>query len=302
MNAADRFVLGTWGLSGAGTAPSASAYGPVSAHSAAETFDRAWEMGLRIVDTAPAYGGGEGLRRLAHWQRSRGLNWQVAAKPGRPRVDGRPVSRIDPAALLEEITAGADLVGSPAFVLIKDPDPESYQDGRLAQALDALEWHLPQTTVGVASHLPEALAGLSCGTNARVAQIELNAVNRHVSVPAARRLAKSGWEVWAMQPLAYGFLARPDRRPQSEDDWRGQIPEHVQAGLCLAARTFAEAVGADAGLEERAAAAIAFCLSVPAVSRVVIGPKGPKQLEAAEAALTLVDDATTLSRLHAWTP
>ncbi len=281
-SAAESFVLGTWGLAGASAASPEHSYGPVDAEIAARTFDRAWDMGMRIVDTAPSYGAGEGLRRVSAWQRSRRTRWRVSAKPGRPWVGGGHVSTLEPVSLIREVEATAELVGPPAYVLVKDPDPDSYHDGRLEQALEQLEKLLPDTTVGVAGHLPEAMVALPPPPLPRVAQIELNAVNRHVSVPAAERLAAKGWEVWAMQPLAYGFLALPDRR---DDDWRGRIPEHVRTALRLASRAFAASAGAGSDPGDRAAAAIAFCLGVPSVSRVVLGPKRPEHLDAALAAL-----------------
>jgi aryl-alcohol dehydrogenase-like predicted oxidoreductase len=297
---AGSFVLGTWGLAGTSTA-AGSSYGPVGARVAEATFDRAWAMGMRVADTAPAYGGGAGLRRLAAWQRSRRVRWRVSAKPGRPWTAGGPASTLDQDDLLAEVQATADLVGPPAYVLIKDPDPASYHDGRLDRALDRLERRLPGVTVGVAGHLPEAVLALRRPERPRVAQIELNAVNRFVSVPAAVRLAAAGWEVWAMQPLAYGFLARPDRGPEHDQDWRGRIPAHVRTALGAAARAFAGAAGAGPGPDERAAAAIAFCLSVPAVSRVVVGPRHPRQLDAVPAALKWVADPAAARRLAALT-
>ncbi|MET9671038.1 aldo/keto reductase [Streptomyces sp. NPDC006475] len=333
--AADNLVLGTWGLAGRGGLSVDRSYGEVTDAVAYETLDRAWELGIRIADTAPAYGGGAGLRRVGQWQRMRDRRWRIAAKPGRPDVGGGPVSDLRLPVLVDEVESGARLTGTPAYVLVKDPEPGAYTDGSLAAVLDLLEERLPDATVGVASHLPEALAGLAARCpartafpadagpvaprRARVAQIELNAVNHRVAVPAAERLAARGWEVWAMQPLAYGFLACPDLVPRPGADWRARIPSGVQDGMRAAARSFAWVTRAETegdygfgvagsvgkrGPEPESASlaawAIAFCLSVPAVTRTVVGPKNPAQLDAAVTALSIVSDHDRAHRLHTW--
>lgn len=310
-SAADRLVLGTWGLAGRGDLPPDRSYGEVTAEAAYATMDRAWAAGLRTIDTAPGYGAGQGLRRVGHWQRTRGLRWRIAAKPGRPLTERGPVGDLTLPGLVAEVAAGTELAAAPAYVLVKDPAAGSYADGTLAGALTALEGRFPGVTVGVASHLPERLAEFaerSPACRRRIAQIELNAVNHRIAVPAAARLAARGWEVWTMQPLAYGFLASPERVLRPGADWRSGLPHRAQAALRAAARGFARAVPAvnragptgTAGAAALAAWAIAFCLSVPSVTRTVIGPKNATQLEAALLALELVADPETVDRLRGW--
>ncbi|MEU6492235.1 aldo/keto reductase [Streptomyces sp. NPDC046984] len=308
--AASSLVLGTWGLAGRGGLPRDRSYGDVTDTAAYETMDHAWEAGIRIVDTAPAYGAGEGLRRVGRWQQTRGRRWRIAAKPGRPHAQHGPVSDLSLRGLMDEIECGTELTDEPAYVLVKDPDARSYADGSLAAALDSLEKRFPNLTIGVASHLPAALADFAASRlvgRTRVAQIELNAVNHRVAIPAAERLAACGWEVWAMQPLAYGFLAHPDLSPSPGADWRARIPARTQATMRAAARSFSRAVltlrdaepVVDLGSTDLAAWAIAFCLSVPAVARTVIGPKNPAQLDAAIAALHIASNSDLSHRLCA---
>ncbi|MER8113803.1 aldo/keto reductase [Streptomyces sp. NPDC094031] len=309
--ATDSLVLGTWGLAGQGDLPRDRSYGEVSEGVAHETMDRAWRAGLRHIDTAPGYGAGEGLRRVGRWQRSRGRSWRVAAKPGRPLTGRGPVSDLSLPSLVGEVEHGAELTGDPACILVKDPPARSYTDGRLAGTLGALEHRFPGTTVGVASHLPEALAEFaeSCRQpRTRIAQIELNAVNHRVACPAADRLAARGWEVWAMQPLAYGFLARPGFVPVPGTDWRAGLPTEAQRAMRAAAHCFARGVPSarasgrplQEGAVPPAAWAIAFCLSVPSVTRSVVGPKNVAQLEAALLALDLVSDPDVAEELRTW--
>ncbi|MFE2533491.1 aldo/keto reductase [Streptomyces sp. NPDC059371] len=307
----DSLVLGTWGLSGRGRLPIDRSYGEVADDVAYETMDRAWEAGLRIIDTAPGYGAGEGLRRVGQWQRTRGRWWRNVAKPGRPLTGRGPVSDLSLPGLVAEIEYGAAFAGRPGYILVKDPDIRSFSDGSLAETLRSLENRFPAATVGVASHFPETLAEFAerCHPpGARIAQIELNAVNHRVACPAAGRLDARGWEVWAMQPLAYGFLAHPDFVPIPGTDWRSHLPAETQAVMRAAARGFARAVHSvrepgsppTARTTAPAAWAIAFCLSVPSVKRIVIGPKNAAQLEAALHAVDLVSKPDLAERLRTW--
>ncbi|WP_225860970.1 aldo/keto reductase [Streptomyces triticiradicis] len=213
--------------------------------------------------------------------------------------------------LVAEVEHGAELTGHPTCILVKDPCSRSYTDGSLAEALCSLENRFPGTTIGVASHLPEALAEFAENyrqPGTRIAQIELNAVNHRVACPAAARLAAGGWEVWAMQPLAYGFLARPDFAPTPGTDWRAGLPAEAQRAMRAAARSFVRGVASarepghllEEGAIPPAAWAIAFCLSVPSVTRTVIGPKNAAQLEDALLALDLVSDPDVAERMRAW--
>ncbi|MFI6347187.1 aldo/keto reductase [Streptomyces sp. NPDC050560] len=311
--APDSLVLGTWGLAGRGGLPLDRSYGEVTEDAALETMDLAWAAGLRHLDTAPGYGAGEGLRRVGRWQADRGRTWHVAAKPGRPLTARGPASDLSPPGLLREIAHTAALTGPPAHILVKDPPPRSYTDGGLAGALHALDGRFPGARVGVAGHLPEALAEFAerpegaAPPRGRIAQIELNAVNHRVARPAADRLAARGWEVWAMQPLAYGFLARADPPPASGRDWRSTLPPEARRALRAAARSFARGVGADRaptgwtrGPVPQASWAIAFCLGIPSVTRTVIGPKNAAQLRDALLALELLSHPDAVERTHAW--
>lgn len=302
-----RFVLGSWGLAGAGIR-ARSSYGTVDAGQSSAVLDAAWEAGLRRIDTALSYGDGDGLRRIAAWQRSTGCRWQIVAKPGRPVTDNGPVSRTAPALLLEEVERIADFVGPPDVVLVKDPPEPEYVGGQLPGVLDRLEALLPRALVGVASHRPDLACDLPGGIRTRIAQVELNGVNRFMAVPPIVKLSRSAaggtrppaWRVWAMQPLAYGYLADPRRIPAPED-WRSRIPDPSLRLLRATAAAFVERLRASVPIgagKDPAALAIAYCLCVPGVDRVVVGPRTTEQLRSSLGALSLVDDVATRQGLQ----
>lgn len=229
---AGRIVLGTWGISGAvSTAAGPAGYSHVEAAVADGVLDAAWSAGVRWLDTAGAYGAGEGLRRVAQWQRRRGLSWQVVVKPGRPPGIEGPRSAIGLDDIRRELAAQP--VSEPAAVLVKDPPEAAILDGTVGRLLADLRAD-GHRLVGVATHRLDLLPALgSAPEGAGVLQVEYHLLNRVVAVAAVRAAAQRGWQVWGMQPLAYGFLGgRHDvERVFPADDWRSRIPPAARAAF-----------------------------------------------------------------------
>lgn len=311
-----RIVLGTWGLSGPLDAPNGPAGYPARAeHHFDEVLDAAYAAGVRWIDTAPGYGAGVGLKRLAAWQRSRGAAFAVVMKPGRPHTTDGPHSDLRIAALLEEIDAAAQLVGQPSAILIKDPPEAAFRTGELTAVLGDLATLFRDARLGVATHrldlvpyLPVAPAALPlCSTPTAdskppspqqpsiavpVLQMEHHAVNRAVAVPAAAHACERRWEVWGMQPLAYGFLASrygPDTR-FAADDWRSRLPQQVRSALAAGARGFAASLPTLFASRPMAECALAWCLADSSLSHIVVGPRTSAQFASVLRALTLAAD------------
>ncbi|MFE6554965.1 aldo/keto reductase [Streptomyces sp. NPDC057746] len=314
--AEQRIVLGTWGLSG----PVEAADGPAGypgrpPHCFDEVLDAAYRAGVRWIDTAPGYGAGAGLVRLAAWQRSRRAAFRVVMKPGRPHGPDGPRSDLRIASLRNEIDAGVELVGPPAAVLIKDPPEEAFLDGELTAVLSELASTLPDTRVGVATHrldlvpylpwVPNTASGNAGPTTKNgppahldmdvanpVIQMEHHAVNRTVAVPAAAHARQLGWEVWGMQPLAYGFLAGrygPDTR-FAADDWRSRLPRQARSALAAGARGFAASLPPHFSSRSAAECALAWCFSDPSLQRLVVGPRTGAQFASVLRAMSLATD------------
>lgn len=287
-------VLGTWGISGAFTTSAGpGGYSHVAEEDFNQILDRAQDAGIRWIDIASAYGAGQGLRRLAAWQRSRGRSFRTIVKPGRPLVDGSPHSDLSLDGLRAELRWCAQMTGYPAAILLKDPPADAFLHGRLEAVLRALAGEYPQARIGVATHrldlvglLPE-LAGYQ-----PVVQLEYHMLNRFLAIPAARAAAGYGWEVWAMQPLAYGFLA-DQNGPSSmirADDWRSRIPDQVCASMLAGARHLSNAVPPELREYPLAQIAIAWCLTDAVVSRLVVGPRSLQQMESVLSAARLALD------------
>lgn len=241
-------------------------------------LDAAWDSGLRWIDTAPTYGGGEGLKRLAAWQDARGRSWRKVVKPGRPMTAAGPHSDLSVTSLTAEVGACAQLIGDPIAVLVKDPPESAYQDGSLRDLLSRLVGRWP--IVGIATHRLDLIPLLGAApVGNMVVQLEFHLLNRFTAVQAAAMAATAHWQVWAMQPLAYGFLGGRHTIGTSFPamDWRSRMPSEVRTAL--AAGTSALRRSMPTALREYPISqlAVAWCLASPAVDRVVIGPRTSEQ-------------------------
>lgn len=303
-----RLVLGTWGLAGAHGAPARPmGYGALDASSARRLLSAAWDAGIRWVDTAPSYGAGEGLRRVAAWQASTGRRLAIVMKPGRPLVAGEPVSRLAMADLERELRACEASVGPPSSILLKDPPRDALESGAAFEVIEELERRYPGVRCGFASHELAAAARAPRTTRERIAQLEVNGLSWRTSRAVAMRLRDAGWTVWAMQPLGYGFLAGRRACTFPTDDFRSRIPEPTQRALEAAAGSFLTAFRRALGAHPSAALdaarlSLAFCLALPEVARVVVGPRSLAQLDGALEAERLARDPVVRAAAASFAP
>lgn len=102
FDASRRVPLGRSGLEvtrlGFGTASIGGLYTSIDADAAIATVERAWELGIRLFDTAPLYGYGEAERRLGK---------VLAARPRDEFVLSTKVGRL--VRRIDEISPGADV-------------------------------------------------------------------------------------------------------------------------------------------------------------------------------------------------
>jgi aryl-alcohol dehydrogenase-like predicted oxidoreductase len=258
-------------------------YGDLSKGTAWGLLSAAWEMGIRWVDTAPSYGAGEGLRRVQDWQHSTGCRFEVVMKPGRPLVGGHPVSNLAIESIQQELDCCTAVVGPPSAILLKDPPSYSLRDGSLFKIIAEVERRHPGVVCGFASHDLAMAACAPPASQERIAQIEVSGLNWRLARRVANQLAAAGWAIWAIQPLSYGFLAGRQACTFGADDFRSRIPRPTQRLLEAGARSFLATLRRflDKNESKNLSAAmlsLAFCLSLPYVTRVVVGPKSRSQL------------------------
>jgi D-threo-aldose 1-dehydrogenase len=111
MKATDRRLLGSTGMEctvlGFGTSPIGNLFRAIPEQEAQAMLDRAWDAGLRVFDTSPAYGNGLSELRMGHSLRKRPRKEFLLAtkvgrllKPTREPVDGGRCVDIPPFRLV----------------------------------------------------------------------------------------------------------------------------------------------------------------------------------------------------------
>lgn len=290
--------LGRTGLTvtrlGFGSSSMGGLYAPISAGEARATAKRAWELGIRLFDTAPHYGAGLAERRLgdALAERPR-AEYVISTKVGRRLVAdasapdaaegffGTPRVRRSWDFTLEGVERSLDeslerLALARADVVLLH-DPEQHMRQALEQgwpALAALREARATTAVGVGSGDVAALerfvreADLDCILLAgRLTLLDASAAN--TLLPACR---ERGVAVICAGVFNSGILADPR--------CTGARFEYVAASPAIRARAVAIAETCERWDIPIAAAAIRYPLLHPTTTAVLVGARSAGEIEA----------------------
>jgi aryl-alcohol dehydrogenase-like predicted oxidoreductase len=250
-------------------------------------MDQAWSLGVRAADTALSYGSHEAVNRLAAWSRSNGNAFAVTAKLGRPVVNGEICPDYSASGLRSEfevyLRAGLKI----DTVLLKDPPPEVLTSGKWEHVLNDAIGEMPGLNFGFSTHNLAACCTIPPPNCRAIAQIPINAVNWQEAAAALGALDQVGFDVWAMQPLAAGFLtaSQSPEKKLHPDDWRTVYPEAVLRRKRHVAQTVADRLSQAAPHLPIAASALLFLLGEPRLQKIIIGPRLPHHLEACAMAL-----------------
>jgi aryl-alcohol dehydrogenase-like predicted oxidoreductase len=291
-----RIGLGCGNFGGIGSAPELFGRGE-SEKEAFALMDAAWGAGITFFDTAPSYGGGRSESWVGKWRNERGLPvllsskvyWSVTGDP-----DDRGLSR---ERILREAegSLGRLVVDQLDLYLTHAPDPETPIDETLG-ALDELVRAGNVRAIGAsnldAEQLEEALE-----TSERLGLARFEWVQNEFSLLEQRAggvlavCEREGLGFTPFSPLAGGWLTgkyrRGERYPAGS---RMTVRPEPYEGLATE-KTFraldAFTAAAVARGVEPAALAIAWVLSDPQVTAVVVGPRRPEHLVSALAALEL---------------
>jgi D-threo-aldose 1-dehydrogenase len=125
---------------GLGCAPLAGLYSPVSEEDARATVDRAWELGVRVFDTAPKYGSGLSERRVGAALRDRPRDaFSVSTKVGRLLRAGEAVFDFSYDGVLRSLDESLERLGLDRVDVVLVHDPDDHYDEAVAGAYRALE-------------------------------------------------------------------------------------------------------------------------------------------------------------------
>jgi aryl-alcohol dehydrogenase-like predicted oxidoreductase len=291
-----RIGLGCGNFGGIGSAPELFGRGE-SEEQAFALMDAAWAAGITFFDTAASYGGGRSESWIGKWRSERGVPvlfsskvyWSVTGDP-----DDRGLSR---RRILREVDGSLERLGVERLdlYLTHAPDPETPIEETL-RALDELVSAGKVRAIGAsnldAQQLEEALE-----TSERLGLARFEWVQNEFSLLEQRAggvlavCEREGLGFTPFSPLGGGWLTGKYRRGEgypagSRMTLRPEPYEDLATEETFDALEAFEAAAAERGVEP-AALAIAWVLSDPQVTAVVVGPRRPEHLVPALTALEL---------------
>jgi aryl-alcohol dehydrogenase-like predicted oxidoreductase len=289
-----RIVLGCGNFGGIGSAPAFFGAGEAEGEAHA-LLDAAWEAGITTYDTADAYGGGRSESYLGSWLRSKGQEVRdrivLTTKTFNPMSAGAD-SGLSAARVRRQVETSLERLGVDRVDLYlahaMDPDtPVAETIGVFDELVAAGKVRAYGGSNVDAAWLEEALRH----GRPDWAQNSYSLLDRGDEADVLPLCARVGLGYTPFGPLAGGWLTGKYRRGEeppagSRMTLRPEPYLHLQEDRVFdALEAFAERA------RERgttpAALAIAWLLSHPQVTAVVIGPRRPDQLKTALEALRL---------------
>jgi|SRR5580692_2196469 aryl-alcohol dehydrogenase-like predicted oxidoreductase len=265
-------ALGTWGLSGDG-------YGAVEPEEAERTVLRALDIGMSLIDTSDAYGGGKTEAMLGRILE--GKDAIVLTRGGTDRLTEPPTQSFAPEHL--EPAVGRSLKRMRReridLYLLHNPGTETLRKGEATDAVKAMVKAGKIAHWGAAvGDVDSARAALEQG--AEVLEIAYNLFHSHDLHVIAGDVMVAGAGVLARSTLGYGLLAgmwtRDREFPQGDhrrERWTklelARRIEQLDAVRFLVKRD----------VQSMRAAAIRFVLANHLVAAAVLGPRSVVQLE-----------------------
>ena len=295
-----RVILGCGNFGGIGSDP-AHHGGGTSRDDAHRLLDAAWDLGVTTLDTADAYGGGRSEAFVGAWLASRDPDVRdtvvVATKTFNPMAAGedRGLSRTRIRRQLDSSRRRLGLERIPLY-LAHDFDPDVPQEETL-QAFDEL---VREGTIGAvgasnftADQLAEALELSALEGMTRYEWVQngfslLVQDDRETVFPLCH---EHGLGYTPFSPLAGGWLTGKYRRdspppPGSRMTLRPEGSDRFRNDATFSALEELEDLAAETR-SSMAGLALAWLLTVPEVTAIVVGPNTVEQLEPVREALQL---------------
>src|SRR6266508_3606116 len=280
-----RLILGCGNFGGIGSAPELFGQG-VWMEEAVAIMDAAWAAGIRWFDTADAYGGGRSEATIGRWMRESGNRPRITTKTFN-RMDRGEDSGLSRDRILRQIQTSLERLGVKRveLYLAHEFDPGTPLEETFG-AFEGLVEAGKAGAYGVSNVSAEQLEQALAAAHPAVVQNSYSLLERGDEERVLPLCAERGIEYQAFSPLAGGWLTGKYQRdaeyPQGSrmtlrpESYRHLEDERIYAGLDRLR---------DHG--DPATLALAWLLSNPAVSAVVVGPRRPEHLQPAREALDL---------------
>jgi aryl-alcohol dehydrogenase-like predicted oxidoreductase len=284
-----RVGLGCGSFGGIGSAPELFARGETEEQAFA-LMDAALAAGINFFDTAASYGGGCSESWVGRWREDRGaavllsskVYWSVTGDPSDRGLSRERILREIDGSLERLRTDRLDLY------LTHEPDPETPIEETL-RALDELV-RLGKVRAFGASNVDAAQLVEALETSKRLGlaryewvQNEYNLIERGSEDGVLAVCEREGLGFTPFSPLAGGWLTGKYGRdraypPGSRMTLRPEPYSELENERTFGALEEFVARAADLGVEP-STLAVAWVLSHPQVTAVVVGPRRPEQLE-----------------------
>ena len=292
-----RIALGCGNFGGIGSAPEFFGQGETRDEAFA-IMDEAWDLGIRLFDTAASYGGGRSEQWIGEWMRERGRQPVVATKVFHS-VTGDPADEgLAPERIRRELAGSLERLGLERveLYLTHAQDPDTPLELTLG-ALDELARRGKVGAIGAsnvdADYVERALALSDAEGLVRFQWVQnsYSLLERGDAPDVLRLCEREGLGFTPFGPLAGGWLTGKYRRgaPLPAGSRMTTRPEPYER--FLGDRTF-DVLEAFAGAArergvEMAALALAWLLADERVTSVILGPRRPEHLDPVRAALEL---------------
>ncbi len=301
-----RLGLGCGNFGGIGSDPRFYGQGESEAEAFA-LMDRALDAGINFFDTADAYGGGRSESFIGRWLKTKDASVAsrvlVSSKAFNPVGEGPNDRGLSRRHLKRQVERSLKRLGLETLdmFLIHEPDPETPLEETL-EALDDLihagKIHYIGASNIAGSELAKALAASDeKGWNRfQWVQNGYSLLERAAERDVLPLCAEEGLGFTPFSPLAGGWLtgkySATDHFPEgSRMTLRPEPYAHLRHESVLAAIAAFGERARDRGVS-MAALAIAWVLSHPRTTAVILGPRRPEHLDPAEEALSIrLDEA-----------
>lgn len=246
-------------------------------------LDRAWDLGIRSFDTAPAYGNAE--ERLGRWLGADHQGAMVISKL--PRLAGDAVRRADTVRRVFDESEAA--LGPNRLTAYLAHDVDDLADPAVVDTLRALEEEGRIAAFGASVYTPEQAMRALGVEGAGAIQLPLSLFNqRMVESGALAACAAAEVTVFARSVFVQGLIfLDPAALPEHLAAARGVLGEFRT--LCAAAKT------------DPLSLALAVVVARSEIDSVVVGAEKPGQIEDIAAAAAKTADPDLISRALALT-
>lgn len=289
-----RIVLGCGNFGGIGSSPAFFGSGETEGEAHA-LMDAAWTAGITAFDTADAYGGGRSESYIGSWLRTKGADVRerlvLTTKTFNPMAAGADHG-LAPDRIRRQIEGSLSRLGVEAVdvYLAHEQDPDTPLEETIGAFAELQRAGTIKTYGGSnvdRAWLDEALrhGRVECVQNS------YSLLERSDETGALDTCARQAIGYTPFSPLAGGWLTGKYRRgepspPGSRMTMRPESYAHLRTDRTFAALEAFEEHASGRGATP-AALALAWVLSHPHVTAVVIGPRRPEHLAPALEALEL---------------